>query len=85
MFLFQGAVSDPIYNEWKDDWEVMMDDFSDRCDNCIYLLRNFESEEIRQAKWLDPEKAEDKKKNVLMAVLGTDYYTYDSEVCNIEY
>ena len=86
MFLtpFAGVVSDPIYNDWKDDWEIMMDDFEDRCDNCIYLLRNFESEEVRQTKWLNPKKANEKMKNALTAIIGSDYYTYDGEVreCN---
>lgn len=70
----------PIYSEWKTDWEVMMEKLEERCDNCVYALGNFESEDSRQTKWFDPKKADEKKKNMLVAVLGLEYFLYDKEV-----
>lgn len=69
----------PIYADWKTDWEVMMEDFEERCENCIYAMRNIESEEIRHDKWLS--KADEKKKNVLAGVVGMEYFLYETEVC----
>lgn len=59
----------------------MMEEFEERADNCVYLMRNFEGEEIRQIKWFSDEEADIRKKNALTAILGTDFYVYDSEVC----
>lgn len=72
----------PIYSEWKTDWEVMMEKLEERCDNCVYALGNFESEDSRQTKWFDPKKADEKKKNMLVAVLGLEYFLYDKELCD---
>ena len=47
--MFMGA---PIYTEWKDDWGTMMEDFEETSDNCEYLMRAMETEEIRQSQWL---------------------------------
>lgn len=73
---------DPIYSDWKDEWDVMMEEFEERADNCVYLMRNFEGEEIRQIKWFSDEEADIRKKNALTAILGTDFYVYDSEFCD---
>lgn len=75
--LCAGAVV-PIYSDWKTDWEEMMENFNERCDNCIYAMRNIESEEIRNDKWF--RKADDKKKNILAGVLGMEYFLYETEV-----
>jgi len=71
-------LNEPIYSDWKDEWDVMMDCFGDRCDNCMYMLRNMEGEETRQVSFFT-DNVDEKKKNVLTAIVGYDYYLYDSE------
>ena len=74
---------DPIYQEWKSEWDQMMERFEDQCDNVMYLMRNMEGEEIRQEKWLDPDKVEEKQAKVIVSILGLDYLQYESEVSQI--
>ena len=80
IFTILGPAVDPIYREWKSEWEVMLENFEERCDNCLYTMRNMESEEVRQDRWFDPSEAENKKREMLAAVLGLDYFTYETEV-----
>jgi len=71
-------VVNPIYSDWKDEWDVMMDSFVDRCDNCMYVLRNMAAEQTRQGMFFT-ENIDEKKKEMLTAVIGVDYYLYDTE------
>ena len=58
----------------------MMEKLTDDCENCLYMMRNMESEETRQAKFFDQNSLDEKKTNVLTAVVGMEYFQYDSEV-----
>ena len=73
---------DPIYAEWKSDWEYMMDRFEEQCDDVCYLMRNLEGEEFRNEKWLKPEKLDAKSKSIIAAVIGLEYIDRESEVNN---
>ena len=73
-----GGAPDPIYCEWKSDWEQKLEDLSNGCDNCTYLMRNMEVEELRQNKFFDQE--DEIKKAMLVAVLGLDFFTSEVEV-----
>lgn len=68
----------PIYSEWKTDWELAMEKFEDRCDNCLYAMKNVENEEIRTDKWF--RTANSKKKNMLAGIVGSEYILYENEV-----
>lgn len=41
-----GPAVDPIYREWKSEWELTMDSIEEKSDSIIYLLRNVEAEEV---------------------------------------
>jgi len=71
-------LADPIYTEWKDEWTTTMDEITDRCNNCIYALRSMEGEETRQTKFFT-QNVDDKKKDVLTAVMGVDFFQYDAD------
>ena len=80
-----GNGIDPVYMDWKDEWDVMMEAFEDRCDNCVYIMRNMESEEARQTKFFRKDDKDEKKKNVLAALVGMEYFLYDSEVGGLNF
>ena len=63
----------------------MMEAFEDWCDNCVYIMRNMESEEARQTKFVREDNKDEKKKNVLAAVIGMEYFLYDSEVRGLHF
>ena len=42
-----GPSVDPIYREWKSDWEVTLDSIDEKSDSIVYLMRNIEAEEVR--------------------------------------
>ena len=75
---FLEVIQNPIYSEWLDDWDSMILGVSELCDNCIYIMRNIEGEDTRQVKFF--ETADEKKINLLKAVLGLDFYVYENEV-----
>ena len=75
--MFKGA---PKYTEWRDDWEIMMDDFEEVADNCEYLMRTMETEEIRQSQWLASQRDVHKSWCVLMGVLGQDTLKEEGQV-----
>ena len=76
-----GGPMAPIYSEWKSDWELAMEKFEDRCDNCLYAMKNVENEEIRTDKWF--RTANDKKRNMLAGLVGSEYILYESEVGDV--
>ena len=41
-----GPSVDPIYREWKSDWELMLDSIEEKSESIIYLMRNVEAEEV---------------------------------------
>lgn len=49
-----GPSVDPIYREWKSDWEVTMDSIEEKSDSIIYLLRNVEAEEVSYEVYSSP-------------------------------
>lgn len=74
----------PIYSDWKSDWELAMENFEDRCDNCLYAMKNVENEETRTDKWF--RTANSKKKNMLAGLVGSEYILYENEVSiNVKY
>ena len=71
-------MANAIYTEWKDDWGQLVEGLEECCDSCIYIIRNMEGEEHRQARFFEKE---DLKKNImLIAILGLDFFTSESEV-----
>ena len=66
----------PIYSDWKSDWELAMEKFADRCDNCLYAMKNVENEETRTDKWF--RTANNKKKNMLAGLVGSEYILYEN-------
>jgi len=70
----------PIYREWKSEWEMTMDSIEEKSDSIVYLLRNIEAEEVRQNIWFEPASANEKKKNVLTMLVGSDEFTYENEL-----
>ena len=44
-----------------------------------------ESEEARQTKFVREDNKDEKKKNVLAAVIGMEYFLYDSEVRGLHF
>ena len=79
--LFLGIFGgNPIYTEWKDDWEIMMEGFDERADNCVYLMRTMETEEIRHKQWLEGSETSRKTWCVIAAILGLDFVDYETEV-----
>ena len=62
----------------------MLESFEERCDNCLYSMRNMEGEEARQEIWFDLDTVEEKKRNMLAAVLGMDFFTYEGEVVALD-
>jgi len=71
-------VVEPIYSDWKDEWELMMERLEENCESSLFLLRNMESEETRQAKFFD-DNIDQKKKDLITAVIGIDYFNTDIE------
>nr|XP_047143727.1 uncharacterized protein LOC100197078 [Hydra vulgaris] len=75
-----GNEPEPIYSEWRDEWEQTIFDLESGCDNCTYVLRNMEADELRQKKFFEEE--DELKKELLVAVLGLDFYTSEVEFCD---
>ena len=73
-----GGLPDPIYSEWQDEWEQLIEGFENICDNCIYIMRNMEAEEIRQRKFFDQENKV--KTDLLVGVIGLDFFSTEAEV-----
>ncbi|XP_065658368.1 uncharacterized protein LOC100211692 isoform X4 [Hydra vulgaris] len=74
------VVHNPIYLEWADDWDNLISGFSELCDNCIYMMRNIENENLRHIKFF--ESADKKKKNLLKTVLNSDLLIYENDLCD---
>ena len=83
LIALDASKADPTYLDWKDEWEIMMEKLTDDCENCLYMMRNMESEETRQAKFFDQNSLDEKKTNVLTAIVGMEYFQYDSDVWKI--
>ena len=75
-----GPDTDAIYRDWKPKWQQTLDDIEDRADNVIYIMRNMEADEVRQNKWFDPDKADEKKKNMLKMLVGSDDFVYENDI-----
>ncbi|XP_065066412.1 uncharacterized protein LOC135692255 [Rhopilema esculentum] len=75
-----GPSVDPIYREWKSDWEMTLDSIEEKSDSIVYLMRNIEAEEVRQTQWMEPTKANEKKRNLLKLLVGSDEFTYENEI-----
>ena len=41
-----GPSVQPIYREWKSEWEMTMDSIEEKSDSIVYLMRNIEAEEV---------------------------------------
>ena len=41
-----GPSVQPIYREWKSEWEMTMDSIEEKSESIVYLLRNIEAEEV---------------------------------------
>ena len=70
----------PIYTEWLDEWGSMMEDFDETSDNCEYLMRAMETEEIRQAQWLESKLFDRKSWCIFIGVLGLGFVDTEGEV-----
>ncbi len=75
-----GPGIDPIYREWKSEWEQTLESIEEKSENIVYMLRNVEAEEVRQTRWLEPTKANEKKRNFLKMLVGSDEFTYENEI-----
>ena len=71
----------PIYSDWKSDWEITMEKLEDRCENCLYAMKNVENEEIRTDKWF--RIADSKKRSMLAGLVGSEYLLYENEVSSL--
>eukprot|EP00794_Sanderia_malayensis_P008930 gene8930-9882_t len=75
-----GSGFDPIYREWKSDWEVTLDSIEEKTESIVYFMRNIEAEEVRQTNWMEPTKANEKKRNMLKMLVGSDEFVYENEI-----
>ncbi len=57
-----------------------MESIEEKSENIVYMLRNVEAEEVRQTRWLEPTKANEKKRNFLKMLVGSDEFTYENEI-----
>ncbi|XP_065658340.1 uncharacterized protein LOC100206152 isoform X5 [Hydra vulgaris] len=68
---------DPIYYDWKDEFEQMVENLENNFDNCTYKLRNMEAEIHRQTMFFEQE--EEIKNELLVATLGLDFFNSEVE------
>ena len=57
--------------------------FEETSDNCEYLMRAMETEEIRQSQWLGSKRMDQKAWCVIVGVLGLQFVELEGEVYTI--